>query len=166
MPSDGTFDDPLSEGLQHLDHNRDWADDARCTFESAFEAQRPEGISPEAWLAKLHEYASDGVWDQEFLDELDAEAERLVEKARAEYLQTPVDPEVSGALGPDWGSDGDGNWFTEDAAIWITEAGKLYKDLSSGWAGYAEYWTTLLEEFEADPDGFVTQVLGTDAPDG
>lgn len=161
MPSGGTFYDPLSEGLHALEHDEveGRAHQARDEFEAAFMAKCPDDASPDAWLLKLHECTSEGLWEDGWDGEAREEAEQLVEKAEAEFLETPVARDQSDALGPEWGSDGDGNWFTEDAAIWITEAGEIYKGIAGSWAGYAEYWESLLREFEADPDGFVARVM-------
>ena len=98
----------ILQAIEAGEHHESAARAARESFETTFEAERPQDVSRVAWLARLHGFAADGVWDQDFLDEVD----------------------------------------------------------SGAWAGYAEYWTDLADEFKADPDGLVAQVLGFDAPDG
>ena len=98
----------ILQAIEAGEHHESAARAARESFEATFEGERPQDVSPEAWLARLHVFAADGVWNEDFLDEVD----------------------------------------------------------SGAWARYAEYWTDLADEFEADIDGFVAQVLGTGAPDG
>jgi hypothetical protein len=164
MPGGGTFGDPIGEGLYLLDHSEaePRARDARDSFEAAFLRECPDDVSPETWLARLHACAAEGLWDDKEMVRLREKADALAQKAYTEVLTTPVDPEVRDELGPDWGSDDDGNWFTENAAIKATQAGQMYTDLADSWNSIAEYWERLQEEFEADPDEFVAQILDGD----
>jgi hypothetical protein len=165
MAYGSNFDEPLAEGLHLLEQNAERAQGARDDFEAVFQGVRPEGVSPQAWLARLHEFAAEGVWESRSSNDLEERAEKLVKEAREEQLDEPLDEDAE-ELGPEWSYDGYGTWMTHAAIDKVYEAGQIYKDIAGGWAGYASYWAELLEEFEEDPDAFVARVLGTDPPDG
>jgi hypothetical protein len=162
MPGGGTFGDPIRDGRYLLDslEVEAWAVNARETFEAAFLRKCPDDTSEETWLARLHECAAEGLWDDEEMAQLEEEADQLAGEAYARVISSPVDPRRKKALErAGWGSDDDGNWFTLDAAIKATEAGQMYENLGYRWKSRAEYWDGLQKEFEADPEGFVARVL-------